>query len=288
MGMIDHYVLVSPGYFDALRVKLVAGRVFDARDDARGAKAVIVNETLARAVWGEGSALGKRIVPSLSASVADTYTVVGVISDVKNRRHRQADGHGPVPAVHAVPGDDGLAAGPVRSQVARRRRAGTPSPARCVPCCETWIRRCRLRRYARSMTSSRRSQSRPRFMTLVLTSFGGVSLLLAAVGIFGVISYSVAQRTRELGIRIALGAQARGVLRLVLGGALRLLAAGVVFGLIGAFRALTRFLSAFLFGVSANDPGDLRRRIARARRRRFARELFARAARDARRPARRR
>jgi ABC-type antimicrobial peptide transport system permease subunit len=90
-------------------------------------------------------------------------------------------------------------------------------------------------------------------MTLVLTSFGGVSLLLAAVGIFGVISYSVAQRTRELGIRIALGAQARGVLRLVLGGALRLLAAGVVFGLIGAF-ALTRFLSAFLFGVSANDP----------------------------------
>jgi ABC-type antimicrobial peptide transport system permease subunit len=97
------------------------------------------------------------------------------------------------------------------------------------------------------------SQSRPRFMTLVLTSFGGVSLLLAAVGIFGVISYSVAQRTRELGIRIALGAQARGVLRLVLGGALRLVAAGVLFGLIGAF-ALTRLLSAFLFGVSADDP----------------------------------
>ena len=97
------------------------------------------------------------------------------------------------------------------------------------------------------------SQSRPRFMTLVLTSFGGVSLLLAAIGIFGVISYSVAQRTRELGIRIALGAEARAVLRLVLGGALRLLAAGVLLGLIGAF-ALTRFLSAFLFGVSANDP----------------------------------
>jgi ABC-type antimicrobial peptide transport system permease subunit len=90
-------------------------------------------------------------------------------------------------------------------------------------------------------------------MTLVLTSFGGVSLLLAAVGIFGVISYSVAQRTRELGIRIALGAQARGVLRLVLVGALRLVVAGVLFGLVGAF-ALTRFLSAFLFGVSANDP----------------------------------
>jgi ABC-type antimicrobial peptide transport system permease subunit len=97
------------------------------------------------------------------------------------------------------------------------------------------------------------SQSRQRFMTLVLTSFGGVSLLLAAIGVFGVISYSVAQRTRELGIRIALGAQAREVLRLVLGGVLRLLAAGVLIGVIGAFT-LSRFLSAFLFGVSASDP----------------------------------
>ncbi|HUO68231.1 MAG TPA: ABC transporter permease, partial [Gammaproteobacteria bacterium] len=84
MGLIDHYLLVSPGYFDALRVRVVAGRLFDARDDARGAKSVIVNETFARAVWGEASALGKHIVPALSLDAADPYTVVGVIADVKN------------------------------------------------------------------------------------------------------------------------------------------------------------------------------------------------------------
>ena len=97
------------------------------------------------------------------------------------------------------------------------------------------------------------SESAPRFMALVLTLFGGVSLLLAAVGIYGVIAYSVAQRTRELGIRIALGAPARGVLALVLRGALVLAAVGVLVGLVGAY-ALTRFLSAFLFGVGASDP----------------------------------
>ena len=251
MGMIDHYVLVSPGYFDALRVKLVAGRVFDARDDARGAKAVIVNETLARAVWGEGSALGKRIVPSLSASVADTYTVVGVVSDVKNVGIDKPTGTALYLPYTQVPATTGLLRAPyvaVRAAgapdaVARSMRAVLRDVYPTLPIAEI--------RTLDDVVAA--SQSRPRFMTLVLTSFGGVSLLLAAVGIFGVISYSVAQRTRELGIRIALGAQARGVLRLVLGGALRLLASGVVFGLIGAF-ALTRFLSAFLFGVSANDP----------------------------------
>jgi ABC-type antimicrobial peptide transport system permease subunit len=87
----------------------------------------------------------------------------------------------------------------------------------------------------------------------VLTLFAGVSLALAAVGVYGVISYSVAQRTRELGIRIALGAQSRAVLRLVLRRVLLLAAGGVLLGLAGA-AALTRFLAGFLFGVGATDP----------------------------------
>ena len=251
MGLIDHYVLVSPGYFDALRVRLVAGRLFDARDDARGSKAVIVNETLARAVWGEASALGKHIVPSLSITPSDTYTVVGVISDVKNVGVDKPTGTALYLAYSQVPATTGL----LRAPYVAVRAAGAPDAvARSV--------RAALRDVDPTLPIAEirtlddvvaASQSRPRFMTLVLTSFGGVSLLLAAIGIFGVISYSVAQRTRELGIRIALGAQARGVLRLVLGGALRLLAVGLLVGLIGSF-ALTRFLSAFLFGVSANDP----------------------------------
>jgi len=251
MGLIDHYVLVSPGYFDALRVKLVAGRLFDARDDSRGAKAVIVNETFARAVWGEASALGKHIVPSLSATVSDTYTVVGVISDVKNVGIDKPTGTALYLPYTQVPATTGLLRAPyvaVRAAgapdvVARSVRAALRDVDPTLPIAEI--------RTLDDVVAA--SQSRQRFMTLVLTSFGGVSLLLAAIGVFGVISYSVAQRTRELGIRIALGAQAREVLRLVLGGVLRLLAAGVLIGVIGAFT-LSRFLSAFLFGVSANAP----------------------------------
>jgi len=96
------------------------------------------------------------------------------------------------------------------------------------------------------------SQSRPRFLTLVLTLFAGVSLALAAVGIYGVISYSVAQRTKEFGIRMALGAQPGAVLNLELGRGLALTGAGVLLGVGGSY-ALMRFLSAFLFGVPAND-----------------------------------
>jgi putative ABC transport system permease protein len=97
------------------------------------------------------------------------------------------------------------------------------------------------------------AQSRPRFLTLLLTLFASVALILAAVGIYGVISYSVAQRTKEFGVRIALGAQRRDVLGIVLGGGLLLALAGIGVGLIGAF-ILTRFLSTLLFGVTPTDP----------------------------------
>jgi putative ABC transport system permease protein len=250
-GRVDHYVLVSPGYFDALKIGLVAGRLFDSGDDARGAKAVIVNETLARGVWGDvASALGRHVVPSLSP-MDDPFTVIGVIADVKNVGIEKPTGTALYLPYTQVPVTTGL----LRAPYVAVRAAGTPDAV-------AGAMRAALRDVDPALPIAEvrtlddvvaASQSRPRFMTLVLTLFGGVSLTLAAIGVFGVISYSVAQRTRELGIRIALGAQARGVLQLVLGGALRLAAAGVLIGLIGAF-ALTRFLSAFLFGVSANDP----------------------------------
>ena len=262
LAMVDHYQAVSPGYFDTLKIQLLAGRLFDERDDARGAKTVIVNETLARAVWGNSSALGRHIVPSwsvldfeldsnLSPNGNEPSTVVGVIADVKNVGVDKPTGTALYLPYAQLPLDTGLLRAPylaVRSAGAPDAVAGAARAA--LRDVDPTLPLAEIRTLDDVVAAS---QSRPRFMTLVLTSFGGVSLLLAAVGIFGVISYSVAQRTRELGIRIALGAQARGVLRLVLGGALRLLAAGVLLGLIGAF-ALTRFLSAFLFGVSPNDP----------------------------------
>ncbi|HUL81149.1 MAG TPA: ABC transporter permease [Gammaproteobacteria bacterium] len=245
---VDHYQVVSAGYFDTLTIDLVAGRLFDGRDDAQAPRAVIVNEALARAAWGDGSALGRRIVPALSR---EPYLVVGVISDVKNRGvDRPADTALYLPYTQ-VPAGTGL----LRAPYVAVRAAGAP---------DTIVRGVRgaVRELDPSLPLAEirslddvvaASETGPRFMTLVLTLFGGVSLLLAAVGIYGVIAYSVAQRTRELGIRIALGAQARGVLGLVLRGALLLAGGGVLLGLVGAF-ALTRFLSAFLFGVGTSDP----------------------------------
>jgi len=99
-----------------------------------------------------------------------------------------------------------------------------------------------------------RSVSRPRFLTLLMTLFSTLSLVLAALGIYGVMSYTVAQRTSEIGIRMALGAQASHVLRLVAASGLRIAAVGTVAGALGAF-ALTRFMSGMLFGVSALDAG---------------------------------
>jgi putative ABC transport system permease protein len=100
------------------------------------------------------------------------------------------------------------------------------------------------------------SVSQPRFYMLLLSVFAGVALVLASIGIFGVISYSVTRRTREIGVRIALGADPRSVVRLVVGGALGLAAAGVLLGLVGALAG-TRLLSGLLFGVEATDPVTL-------------------------------
>jgi hypothetical protein len=112
----------------------------------------------------------------------------------------------------------------------------------------------------------------PRFRSLLMSLFAATALLLAAVGIYGVTAYSVAQRTQEIGVRIALGATASGVLRLVIGQGGRLASVGIALGLIGAI-ALTRVLERMLFGVSASDTLTFRRRDAGAGRRRRARKL---------------
>ncbi len=251
VARVDHYQVVTPGYFDTLKIDLVAGRLFDARDDAQAPRAVIVNETLARAVWGDASPLGRRIVPAFAL---DPYTVVGVIADVKNGGvDRPADTSLYLPYTQ-VPATTGLLRAPfvaIRSTgepdaVASAVRSALREIDPSLPIAE-------VRTLAEVVTAS---ESRPRFMTLVLTLFGGVSLLLAAVGIYGVIAYSVAQRTRELGIRIALGAPAAAVLRVVLGRGFALTIGGVLLGVGGAL-ALARFLSAFLFGVQPTDARTL-------------------------------
>jgi predicted permease len=246
--IINHYQVVDSAYLDTLKIGLVAGRFFDARDDAAAPKAAVVNATMARAIWGNESPLGRQLVPSVS--YPEPFTVIGVIDDVKNEGIDKPTGTALYLPYTQVPAGTSL----LRAPFIALRAVGTPSSVvadlrRVVRDLDAALPLAQIRTLDQGVAAS---QSRPRFMTLVLTLFGSVALVLAAVGIFGVIAYSVAQRTKEFGIRMSLGAQPRAVLNLELSRGLALTVGGVLLGVGGAY-ALTRFLSGFLFGVAAND-----------------------------------
>jgi predicted permease len=247
---VDYYKIVSQSYFEVLRIRLLEGRFFDSRDGAEAAPVAIVNQTMAHTFWGNESAVGRRIRPGFFST---WFTVVGVVDDAKNGGLEKPTGTEAYLPYTQIPmqgdfdflgglyiaarskGDSAHVMGEIRKQVSSIDSA--------LP----------LAKFRTMDELTAQSQARPRLLTLLLSLFAGVALVLAAVGIYGVMSYSVAQRTKELGIRMALGAQHHSVVRLVLGRGLPLTIGGIVIGLIGAF-ALTRFLSGFLFGVTATDP----------------------------------
>jgi putative ABC transport system permease protein len=242
--LVDHFHIINPDYFNALRIRLAAGRFFDARDGVQGPRVAIINQTMARAVWGNGNALGRH----LKMDGEDEWrTVVGVIADVKNNGVDNPTGTevylpfsqgDRLNAVHIAVRSEGAQAA-VLSSLRRVMHGIDPTlPLTKIHTMDEVISN---------------TQSRPRFLTLLLTLFAGVALLLAAIGIYGVISYSVTLRTRESGIRLALGAQPRRVVGLVLQGGLTLMICGVLIGIIGSF-AVMRMLSGFLFGIAPTDP----------------------------------
>ncbi len=244
---IDFWQRTGARYFETMGIRLIEGRFFDDRDGDGAPLAVIVNQTTARTYWPGQSAIGHRVKPSFQG---DWRTVVGVVEDVKNAGLDKPTGTELYIPMHQAINIFGLQAG-----YAVVRTKGDPAriaePARNV-----------IREIDPSLPVSAirtmddvlsTAQARPRFLTLLLTLFAGVALVLAAVGIYGVISYSVAQRTSEFGIRIAMGASPRDVLGMVLGQGLILGAIGVLLGAAGAL-ALTRFIRGLLFGVSSFDP----------------------------------
>ena len=243
---VDFYQAVSKDYFATMGIRLMDGRLFDGRDVQGGPDAVIINKTMAMTFWPHQSPIGRRIRPGGSK---DWCTIIGIVDDVKNAgldrpagtelylpyRQRAGAGNTDMYIVMRTPaGELRSLAGVVREQL----NEIDPS----LPLAD-------IRMLEDVLT---RAQARPRFLTLLLSLFSGVALAIATVGIYGVVSYSVARRTKEFGLRMVLGAQGGDVLGLVMKQGAGMVAIGIVAGLATAF-ALTRLMASLLFGVTPTD-----------------------------------
>ncbi|HEY7395597.1 MAG TPA: ABC transporter permease [Gemmatimonadaceae bacterium] len=254
---------VSPGYFRAMGIHVERGRAFTDDDRANGARVAIVSHSLAEKFWPGGNAIGKRITSSEKPDPSDWMTVVGVVNDV----------------VHA--------AGLVRRTGPAGRVTSSPAPANYVPLAQTnvpfflhrvafVVRRhedapstpiavatthilreadpnLALETVASMSDILGRTTAEPRFQSRMLLTFSLAALLLAMIGVYGVLSYNLSQRQQEIGVRIALGASPGEIVRMVLRGTTTLVVPGIVVGL-GASFALTRVLGRFLFQITTTDP----------------------------------
>jgi putative ABC transport system permease protein len=249
--------VVSPGYFRTLGVRLVRGRFLEDTDMEQTIPVAVINETLARAHWPNEDPLARRIrlLNSSPERATTAYlTVVGVVADAKNISLTEAARQEVYvsflqrAAAVANMGTAHQMTLAVRTSIEPMNLANTIRQEVWALDRNTPITGVRTIEQILSTVTGR-----PRFNMILLGIFASVALGLAAVGIYGVLSYSVTQRTHEIGIRIALGAQARGVLQLVVGQGMKLAMIGVGLGLMGAL-AVTRLMKTMLFGVSATDP----------------------------------
>jgi predicted permease len=244
-GAVAFYNSVSPDYFQTMMIPLREGRSFSDRDIRGTQNVAIVNETLVRRYFGNQDALGKRISLEDHPKEADWVTVVGVVGDTKPRELQSE----PVAELYMPYGqqpEPGMA-------LMIRSSSGAAAVATAVRNEVLALDKNQPVYSIRTLdTVLSQSVAVPRFRTWLLGVFAGLALMLAAVGIYGVISYAVSQRTQEIGIRMALGAQAADVLKLIVKGGMMLALIGVTLGLAGAF-ALTRLMTTLLFGVRPTD-----------------------------------
>jgi hypothetical protein len=238
--------VVTPDYFRAAQIPLLKGRLFDQQDRMDTGPVILVSENMARRLWSGEEPLGKRIKIGGENYNAPWMTVVGVVGDTKHyslveeppmrfyKAYAQAAWNSMTLVVRSEVDVSSLSTAVRREVMAVDRNQPVFN----------------ARTFTQLFSSS---ISQQRFLALLMAAFAGLALLLAVIGIYGVIAYSVAQRTREIGIRVALGAQTSDVLRLVIRQGMTLTVIGVALGLIVSF-ALTRFMEKSLFGVSATDP----------------------------------
>jgi putative ABC transport system permease protein len=235
---------ITPDYLRTMRIPLLRGRGFSEQDNANAPLVVLISQTTAQRFWPHEDPLGKRV--RLGAEDGKLRTIVGIVPDVLHKRLEDGpDIQAYVPHAQWVDGFMLLAvrttADPAGAIAAIRQAVSAVD--KDIPISQI----ATMEQLVATTTAQRR------FTMLLAGVFAGLSLLLAGLGIYSVIAYTVAQRTHEIGIRMALGAQMRDVLRLVLRQGMKLALVGVGVGLLASF-GLTRLMQKLLFGVSATDP----------------------------------
>jgi predicted permease len=234
---------ITPTYFETLRIPLVSGREFNDNDRPATHPVAIANEAMAKHFWPNENAVGKRFHffgdPTLREIVGVVRnTVVGNI------------GEDPQPVVYAPLAQNYSPAGTMEIRTSGLPEAVISTVRSQVQSLDSNLALTQVQTVGELLSQGLWA---PRMGAALLAVFGGLALILAIIGVYGVLSYSVNQQTREIGIRMAMGAQANGVLRLVVGQGMRLAGAGLLLGLLVAFAAM-RLLGSLLFGVSAHDP----------------------------------
>jgi putative ABC transport system permease protein len=249
---------VSPGYFDVFRIPILRGRNFTDRDDSAAAGVAIINQTMARTFWPDRDPIGDRIIIGKGYGPGfdePARQIVGIAADI----HDDGLNRNPTPMIHVPVAQmaDGITT--LLARVAPiawivRTRSAPRSLSRAI---ETELRQATGGLPVASTLSmdeiTAQSTARADFNMILMNVFGAAALLLAAIGIYGLMAYSVEQRTQEIGIRMALGADSEHVRKMVVFEGMRLALVGVWIGAAGAF-ALARLISSFLFGVKPWDP----------------------------------